>query len=180
MRGHRRGLGQEVNAPLLARCEKTPILEGYGLQPVREWLQTSPALAAEGTFSPLSDFFCSLQIPHERGALRALEKLTFCIRLQFDPCQAPCQPRTTSPQRASVRGSGFSNPRKRFIYDRAFSPGEERPELPNQLRLLLARALMLCIRARLQPGRKSHSYEGFSCGYRGKNRCLSPRYPLSP
>jgi hypothetical protein len=27
---------------------------------------------------------------------------------------------------------------------------------------------------------KSHSYEGFSCGYRGKNRCLSPRYPLSP
>jgi hypothetical protein len=22
--------------------------------------------------------------------------------------------------------------------------------------------------------------EGFSCGYRGKNRRLSPRYPLSP
>jgi hypothetical protein len=27
---------------------------------------------------------------------------------------------------------------------------------------------------------KSNSYEGFSCGYRGKNRRLSPRYPFSP
>jgi hypothetical protein len=31
-------------------------------------------------------------------------------------CPPLCQPRNSSPQRASVRGSGFSNPRERSVY----------------------------------------------------------------
>jgi hypothetical protein len=57
----------------------------------------------------------------------------------------------------SVRGSGFSNPREYLSFQSqgylaaaSISPGENGPELSNQpLRLFLATAIMLCIRARL-------------------------------
>ena len=43
---HRATSPQRAKRP----AEKTPVLEGYGLQPVRNWLKIAPALAAKGCF----------------------------------------------------------------------------------------------------------------------------------
>jgi hypothetical protein len=52
-------------------CGKTPIFEGYGLQPVRKWLQTGPALAAEGThFHPAPTFSASCLVGPKKGQQR--------------------------------------------------------------------------------------------------------------
>jgi hypothetical protein len=57
-------------------------------------------------------------------------------------------------------GAGFQTRENAlFPNDRAFSPGENGPELSNQPpRLFLARALMLCIRARLYRLRKNSCF----------------------
>src|ERR1700723_48049 len=57
-------------------------------------------------------------------------------------------------------GAGFQT-RENALFpdDRAFSPGENGPELSNQpLGLFLPRALMLCIRARLYSLRKNSCF----------------------
>jgi hypothetical protein len=68
-------------------------------------------------------------------------------------------------------GAGFQTRESAlFPNDRAFSPGENGPELSNQpLRLFLATALMFCIRARLNSLRKNALYEGHGFSRAGKS-----------
>jgi hypothetical protein len=68
--------------------------------------QTSGRLSAVRSF---------LEFLHSQAGRQRTLGTVVCDRLQHHPCQ----PRT------SVRGSGFSNPRERFILQRrGFSPGE--------------------------------------------------------
>src|SRR5665213_3170164 len=65
-------------------CGKTLLCNRYGLQPVRKWLQTGPALAAEGLIPiPLPAFSAASLAPEAR--------LSYPVSSFPQPVQRACQ-----------------------------------------------------------------------------------------